>query len=143
MTIYSDFPTDQTCHQFHAHDLKLYLHRITSGFHGAFAMCVACQQRTLTGHLVPLPPSFVTCLCSNCWYQFSRTCCVFSRHLTLHTIRYFLDFAYLIRNLLKMTYGLLQVLLLFAKLSKRWIHICTKISHLLVHFTNFTDHIAI
>ena len=46
----SDFPTDQTFHQFH--DLytctELDLHRIMSGFHGAFATGVASQQGTLT-----------------------------------------------------------------------------------------------
>ena len=65
------------------------------GFHGAFATGVACQQGGLT-----LPdtwfrsyPLLGTCLCSNCWYQFSRTCLVFSRLFTLNTPRYFVDFA--------------------------------------------------
>ena len=44
----SDFPTNQTFHQFHDLDTDFDLHRITSGFHGAFAMGVACQQGTLT-----------------------------------------------------------------------------------------------
>ena len=47
MTI-SDFPTDQTFHQFHDLYTELYLHRIMSGFHGAFATGVASQQGTLT-----------------------------------------------------------------------------------------------
>ena len=44
----SDFPTDQTFHQFHDLYTKLDLHRIMSGFHGAFATGVASQQGTLT-----------------------------------------------------------------------------------------------
>ena len=44
----SDFPTDQTFHQFHDLYTELDLHRIMSGFHGAFAMGVASQQGTLT-----------------------------------------------------------------------------------------------
>ena len=37
-----------TFHQFHDLDTKLDLHRIMSGFHGAFATGVASQQGTLT-----------------------------------------------------------------------------------------------
>ena len=44
----SDFPTNQTFHQFHDLDTELDRHRIMSGFHGAFATGVACQQGTLT-----------------------------------------------------------------------------------------------
>ena len=44
----SDYPTNQTFHQFHNLDTDFDLHRITSGFHGAFATGVACQQGTLT-----------------------------------------------------------------------------------------------
>ena len=44
----SDFPTNQTFHQFHDLDTDFDLHRITSGFHGAFAKVVAYQQGTLT-----------------------------------------------------------------------------------------------
>ena len=44
----SDFPTNQTFHRFHDLDTDFDLHRITSGFHGAFATGVACQQGTLT-----------------------------------------------------------------------------------------------
>ena len=44
----SDFSTNQTFHQFHDLDIDFDLHRITSGFHGAFATGVACQQGTLT-----------------------------------------------------------------------------------------------
>ena len=39
-------------------------------------------------------PHFGTCLCSNCWDQFSRTCRVFSRLFTVDTPRHFLDFFY-------------------------------------------------
>ena len=44
----SDFRTNQTFHQFHDLDTDFDLHRIMSGFHGAFAVAVACQQGTLT-----------------------------------------------------------------------------------------------
>ena len=44
----SYFPTDQTFHQFHDLYTELDLHRIMSGFHGAFATGVASQQGTLT-----------------------------------------------------------------------------------------------
>ena len=44
----SDFPTDQTFHQFHDLYTELDLHRSMSGFHGAFATGVASQQGTLT-----------------------------------------------------------------------------------------------
>ena len=44
----SDFPTNQTFHQFHDLVTDFDLHRITSGFHGAFATGVACQQGTRT-----------------------------------------------------------------------------------------------
>ena len=44
----SDISTNQTFHQFHDLDTDFDLHRITSGFHGAFATGVACQQGTLT-----------------------------------------------------------------------------------------------
>ena len=43
-----DFPTDQTFHQFHDLYTEHDLHRIMSGFHGAFATGVASQQGTLT-----------------------------------------------------------------------------------------------
>ena len=42
------FPTNQTFHQFHDFYTELDLHRIMSGFHGAFATGVASQQGTLT-----------------------------------------------------------------------------------------------
>ena len=44
----SDLPTYQTFHQFHDLYTELDLHRIMSGFHGAFATGVASQQGTLT-----------------------------------------------------------------------------------------------
>ena len=44
----SDFPTNQTFHQFHDLDTELDRHWIMSGFHGAFATGVASQQGTLT-----------------------------------------------------------------------------------------------
>ena len=44
----SDFPTNQTFRQFHDLDTDFDLHRIMSGFLGAFVTGVACQQGTLT-----------------------------------------------------------------------------------------------
>ena len=44
----SDFPKDQTFHQFNNLYTEFDLHRTMSGFHGAFATGVACQQGTLT-----------------------------------------------------------------------------------------------
>ena len=44
----SDFPTDQTFHQFHDLYTNLDLHRIMNGFHGAFATGLASQQGMLT-----------------------------------------------------------------------------------------------
>ena len=53
LTSYIDFQTDQTFHQFHDPDTEFDLHRITSGFDGAFAPGVVCQEGTLT-----LPDTF-------------------------------------------------------------------------------------
>ena len=44
----SDFPTNKTFHQLHDLDTDYDLHRIVSGFNGAFATGVACQHWTLT-----------------------------------------------------------------------------------------------
>ena len=46
-TSYSDFPTDQNFRQFHYLDADFDLHRITSGFKGAFASGVTFQYGTL------------------------------------------------------------------------------------------------
>ena len=90
LTSYSDFPTDQTSHQFHNLDTKLDLHRIMSGFHWAFATDMACQQGTLT-----LPDT---------WFRppFLRPeCHVFTRLCTLNTPWYFLDFAFQLLPLMR------------------------------------------
>ena len=55
---------------------------IISGFHGAFATGVACQQGTLTLPDTWFRPHCGTCLCSNCWDQIPRTCHVFTRLFT-------------------------------------------------------------
>ena len=89
----SDFPTDQTFHQFHDLYTELDLHRIMSGFHGAFATGVASQQGTLTLPDTWFRPPFWDLLCSNCWDQIPRTCHVFTRLFTSNTPWYFLDFA--------------------------------------------------
>ena len=44
----SDFPNDQTFHQFHDLYSELYFHRILSGFHGTFATGEASKEGTLT-----------------------------------------------------------------------------------------------
>ena len=64
-------------------------------WHSAFATAVAYQQGTLTLPGTWFVPSG-SCSCSNCWYQFSRTCLVFPRLFTMNIPRYFLDFAYFI-----------------------------------------------
>ena len=48
-----------------------------------------------SGHLVPSPPHFGTCLCSNCLDQIPRTCHGFTRIFTSNTLWYFLDFPYI------------------------------------------------
>ena len=48
LTLDQQWPTNQTFHQFHDLYTELDLHRILSGFHGAFATGVASQQGTLT-----------------------------------------------------------------------------------------------
>ena len=58
---------------------------IMSGFHGAFATGVACQQGTLTLPDTWFRPHFGTCYCSNCWDQIPRTCHVFTRLFTSNT----------------------------------------------------------
>ena len=68
----SDFPTNQTFYQFHDLDTDFDLHRITSGFHRAFATGVACQQGTLTIPDTWFRPLFGACIYSDCWDQFSR-----------------------------------------------------------------------
>ena len=75
----SDFPTNQTFHQFHNRDTEIDfdLHQIMSGFHEAFATGVVCQQGTLTLPDTWFRPLFGTCLCFNCWDQIPRTCHVF------------------------------------------------------------------
>ena len=104
----SDFPTDQTSHQFHDLDTEL-----VRGFQGAFKTItgVACQQGTLTLLDTWFRPPFVTCLCSNCWDQISRTCRVFTSLLTLNTPRYFLDFALLFTKSLVLEYNVFAILL--------------------------------
>ena len=67
---------------------------ITSGFHGAFATGVACQQGTLTLLDTWFRPYCGTCLCSNCWDQIPRTFHVFTWLFTSNTPWYFLDFAF-------------------------------------------------
>ena len=90
----SDFLTDQTFNQFHYLNTDLDLHRIMSGFYGAFATGVTYQQGTLTLPDTWFRPPFGTYLYSNCWDQIPRVCHVFTRLFTSNTSWYFLDFAY-------------------------------------------------
>ena len=69
-------------------DTELDLYCTTSGFYWVFAMVVACQQKTLTLSDT-WSVRFGTRLCSNCLDQFSRTCRVFSRLLTLKILGIF------------------------------------------------------
>ena len=75
------------------HDLNTELDRqlITSGFYGAFATGMACQQGTLTFRTPGSVTLFGTCLWSNCWDRISRTFRVFTRLFTLDTPLYFLN----------------------------------------------------
>ena len=90
----SDFTTDQTFHQFHDLDTELYLYRIISGFHGAFAKGVACLPFRTHGSV----PLFRTWLCSNFLDQIPQTCHVFTPFFTLNTPWYCLDFALYYKN---------------------------------------------
>ena len=87
----SDFRTDQTFHQFHDLYTELDLHRIMSGFHGAFATGVASQQGTLTLPDTWFRPPFWDLLM---FQLLIRTCHVFTRLFTSNTPWYFLDFAF-------------------------------------------------
>ena len=91
-TCYSDFHTDHTLYIFHDLDTKHDLRRIMSGFHGAFARGIAYKQGTATLPDTWFRPNFGTCLSSNCWDQFSRSCRVFSRRFPLLSIGTFLTF---------------------------------------------------
>ena len=94
LTSYSDFPTDQTFHQFDDLDTELGLHRITSGFYGALVTGVACQQGTLTLPDTWFRPPFGDLL----MLQLLRpvfpnvSCRVLSELFALNTPLYFLDF---------------------------------------------------
>ena len=92
----SDFPTNQTFHQFHDLDTGLDLHRL-------WVVSMEHLQRVWHASRERLPfrtpgsvPYFGTCWCSNCWDQIPRTCHVFTRLFTSNTPWYFLDFACLV-----------------------------------------------
>ena len=81
-TSYSDFPTDQTFHQFHELNIVHDFHRIMSGFYGTFPTGVACKQGALT---LPdtwfLPPFLDLLMLKLLWPDFTNLSCLFS---TLH-----------------------------------------------------------
>ena len=90
----SDFPTNQTFHQYHDLHTELDLHRL-------WVVSMEHLQRVWHASRERLPfrtpgsvPHCGTCLCSNCWDQIPRTCHVFTRLFTSNTPLYFLDFAY-------------------------------------------------
>ena len=60
----SDLSTDQTFHQFDDFGTKLDLHRIMSGYHGALATGMACQQGTLTLPDTWLRPTYSKLSCA-------------------------------------------------------------------------------
>ena len=89
----SDFPTDQTFHQFHDLHTELDINRL-------WVVSMEHLQRVWHASRERLPfrtpgsvPHCGTCLCSNCWDQIPRTCHVFTRLFTSNTPWYFLDFA--------------------------------------------------
>ena len=94
LTSYSDFPTDQTFHQFHDLDTVLDLHGITSGFHEAFATGVACQQGTITNQETWFRPPFWDLLMLQLLRPvFPEFVVSFPKLFPLNTPRYLLDFA--------------------------------------------------
>ena len=62
-----------------------------------WSICNGCSMPAgnaySSGHLVP-SPHCGTCMCSDCWDQFPRTCPVYTRLLISNTPWYFLDFAF-------------------------------------------------
>ena len=89
----SDFPTDKTFHQFHDLYTELDLHRIMSGFHGAFATGVASQQGTLTLPDTWFRPPFWDLLMLQLLRPNSSNLPCLTRLFTSNTPWYFLDFA--------------------------------------------------
>ena len=90
----SDFPTNQTFHQFHDIYTELDLHRL-------WVVSMDHLQRVWHASMERLPfrtpgsvPHCGTCFCSNCWDQIPRACHVFTRLFTSNTPWYFLDFAF-------------------------------------------------
>ena len=78
----SDFPTNQTFHQFHGLYTELDLHRL-------WVVSMKHLQRVWHASRERLPvrtpgsvPHCGTCLCSNCWDQIPRTCHAFTRLFT-------------------------------------------------------------
>ena len=80
-------PNQSDIPQFHDLDTDLYLHRMSSGFYGAYATGVACQQGTLDLPDTCSRTAFWQLLMLQCWDQFSRLCRVFSRLFKLNTPR--------------------------------------------------------
>ena len=97
LTSYTDFPTDQTFHQFQDLNTELDLHRITSGFYGALETGVTCRQGTLTLPNTWFRPHILgLALLQLLRPDFPNLSCLYST-FTLNTPRYFLNFAFAIK----------------------------------------------
>ena len=122
LTSYSEIPTNQTFNQFHDLDTELDLHRITSGFHGAFATGVACQQGTLTLPDTWFRPAFWDFLILKLLRPvFSNLSLLFSTfHLEYPSVLYRFSFD-LKFNRIHLTKVILKVLVIIDKASSRYL----------------------
>ena len=77
LTSYSDFPTDQSFHQFSWPWYRAWPSPNYEWFLWSICNGLASQQVTLTLPDIHFLPPFGTCLCSSCWDQFYRTCHIF------------------------------------------------------------------
>ena len=75
----SDFPTNQTFHQFHDIDTELDLHRLWVVSMENMQWVWHASRECLPFRTPGSAPDCGTCLCSNCWDQIPRTCHVFTR----------------------------------------------------------------
>ena len=89
----SNFPTNQTFHQFHDLDTELNLHRLWMASMEHLQRVWHASRERLPFRTLGSVPHCGTCLCSNCWDRIPRTCHVFTRLFTSNIPWYFLDFA--------------------------------------------------
>ena len=79
LTSYSDFPTDQTFHQFSWPWYRAWPSPNYEWF--SWSICNGCGYpagNTYPSRHLILSSLLGTCLCSNCWNQFNQTCRIFS-----------------------------------------------------------------